>query len=226
VRDNEGIQLLDLPYSDERPFDDAAPGVLAEFFGRTVQSFGVSYDGGAIASNGEGLCATTREFLHKWEVTSSERRSLTKALGCRILMQLPALSEDETKHVDLFLQFAEPTVAVLASFDHELAPEDAERMDEAAEILEQTSAGMGWPLTLVRVPVPSVRWDGYRAYVNFVRLPGRALVPSYHDVPEADEQAAFAALELAMPAADLVRVPADGVRRYGGSLHCIALGLI
>ena len=225
ARQSDALVWLDMPYATARPLDDAAPSALAELFGRAAEPLPVSFDGGALASNGEGLCATTEDFLEKWKITPAERNELVDALGCRVLARLPALAHETTKHVDLFLQFAEPTVAMLAEFDPHEARLDAARMDRAAHALTAAAADAALELTIVRVPVPAARWDGYRPYVNLVRLPDRALVPTFADVVADREAAAFAALQDAMPAAELVGIPADPMRGYGGALHCMTLPL-
>ena len=51
------------------------------------------------------------------------------------------------------------------------------------------------------------------------------LVPHYIDVDPAVEAEAYDAIAQAIPSADIVPIPADDLLEYGGSIHCLTLGL-
>lgn len=228
TRESDGTVLwLDAEYSDTRPLDDQAPRFFADQFQMPLEPLAVLMDGGALASNGDGICVSTREFFEKWGIGPSDVTTLSRELGCRHILRVPALSGESTKHVDLYLQFVEPDVMVLASFDPALDLEDARRMEEAAAILLDAAQVLQWPLTIRRVPLPPrAGEDRYFPYVNFVRLPDAVLVPQYVSVPLDLETRAFEAIADAIPNAELVPIPADELLELGGSLHCLTFNAV
>jgi agmatine/peptidylarginine deiminase len=227
AREADGSMVwLDAEYSTMRPEDDGAPTFLASEYGAPLQALPVLLDGGALASNGEGICVSTREFFDKWDINRKDIAVLSVELGCRHILLVPALRSEETKHVDLFLQFVEPNVVTLAAFDPDEAKADAKRMEQVASILFEAAQVLDWQLTIHRVPLPKKQArDRYFAYTNYFRLPHLVLVPHYIDVDPAVEAEAYEAIAQAIPSADIVPIPADDLLEYGGSIHCLTLGL-
>jgi agmatine/peptidylarginine deiminase len=135
---------------------------------------------------------------------------------------VPALSQDETMHADMFAQFLGPNVVAVGEIDPLASGPDAERLDITARALERVGRG---ELTVVRVPLPYLGLGEYRTYLNGLHLQRRFLVPSYRDVPAEVEAQAFAALSRAMPNLEIQPVPADDMIRLAGALHCVSLGL-
>lgn len=219
-----GMQWIDAPYTDTRQRDEDALPALADLVGIKTQDFPYEFDGGAIVSNGDGLCVSTIEFFESADIdpedTATMRRFM-RGTGCPHLVLVPALMYEETKHVDLFLQFTEPGVAVLADYDPALAPFDAVRMDAVETGLREAAERFDIPLEIVRVPSPDPDGVTYASYVNFFRASDAALVPSYASVSDRREAAALKALERAMPGIELVMVPSEEILLLGGGIHCI-----
>lgn len=220
----KGVQWVDAPYTDTRQRDEDSMVALADLVGVTMTEFPYEFDGGALASNGDGLCVSTIEFFESADIDPEDgptMRRFMRGSGCPQLVLVPALLHEETKHVDLFLQFVEPTVAVLASYDVALAPHDAARMDAVEEGLRKATKTFGIELEIVRVPSPAPDGIEYPSYVNFFRAADVVLVPAFASVSDRAEQAASRALMQAMPAVDFVWVPGEEILRLGGGIHCV-----
>ena len=224
ARTTSGSMLwIDAPYADDRPLDDDVPALFAATLDVAVEPTWASIDGGAIASNGAQLCVSTVEYFDKMEITGTRR--LSAQLGCATLVLVPALSDEGTKHVDLFLQFVEPTVALLARFDPDEAPLDARRMDRAEAAIAKAASDMDLDLTIERIDLPPPDGDLYPSWLNYFRLAGVVLVPSYAGVDRGLQAAAHERLTALMPTATLVSIPSDELLAYGGAVHCLVHGI-
>lgn len=230
--DGEGLLWLDAAYYLDRPLDDRVPVVLSDALGVPVEPFDLPVEGGAIISNGEGLCATTLESFELFglDPTDPDGRvvldEVLAQLGCEAWALVPALLRDPTSHVDMLAQFLAPDVVLVAEIDPALAPDDAARLDEAARGLELAAEALGQALRVVRVPTPvDVERGLYFTYVNGTRLGSSFLVPSYEAVPGAEEDRAWAVLDRELRDVDIVPIPADEFIALNGAVHCLTLGL-
>jgi agmatine/peptidylarginine deiminase len=229
ARTTAGSMLwIDAPYADDRPLDDEVPALFAATLDVAVEHTWASLDGGAIASNGAQLCVSTIEYFEKMDIALQGRTSaedLMQQLGCATLVLVPSLSAEGTKHVDLFLQFVEPTVALLARFDPEEAPSDARRMDRVATTLADAAGDVDLDLTIERIDLPPPKGEFYQSWLNYFRLPSVVLVPSFEDVDRGLQAAAHERLAELMPTATLVPIPSDELVSYGGAVHCLVHGI-
>jgi YjbE family integral membrane protein len=237
VRDYGPLQLadaagdpvwLDADYSVSRPNDDVVSMPLSAVARVPVERFDVGLDGGAIISNGEGLCGSTVEYFDKYRIPMEEdafREWFLSKIGCRTLVLVPALAHEDTHHIDMFAQFLSPGVVALGDFDADAMPEDARRMAWVAEAFRIAAERVGLQLSIARVVLPYLIDGGYRPYLNGLRLPTQFVVPSYGDVPAVTEEAAYEALSRALPGACIVPVVADEMIRLDGAIHCMSLGL-
>jgi agmatine/peptidylarginine deiminase len=226
-RDGGRIEWVDFQYSSERMLDDRVPVELGAAWGIGVRAHPLWLDGGAIASNGDGLCAITATNVASLGLESRRGEDLStfmSTLGCRAVAVLPALPGEETGHVDLIVQFVEAGRAAISRGTWAEPPEVSRALDESARILEETAAWLGQRLELVDVPL-RVKGGVFYSYVNFTRLPGRALIPSYRALGAAVEARAHAALARALGQLRLVPIPADLMAERGGAIHCVTLGV-
>jgi agmatine deiminase len=220
---------LDAHYTRTRPKDDAVPTRLAHDLGAEIEPVAATIQGGAVISNGRGLCAMTLEYVTEAGVDlasdASSQDAFFDRLGCRVFAVVPGLADDPTHHADMFAQFLAPDVVAVAEVVGVRSLDDEARMGEAVRGLETAAARLGQPLRVVRVPL-DYEGDGiYRTYLNGVHLHGQFVVPSYADVPDDLEARARARLSAAMPGTSVVAVPASEVIGFQGSLHCISLEL-
>lgn len=228
TRSNDGEVLwLDALYSVDRPRDDDLPLALAMWFGTVTEPVFETLEGGALASNGRGLCVSTAEYFETngIELAQDSGAALLEQLGCQTMALVPALAHENTKHIDLLLQFLAPDLAIVARFDPTDDLEDARRTDAAVAVLRQAAASMGQPLTIERIDSPGASGGYYRSYVNVLQLADHLLVPSYDTVDPDVEDAALSALGRLVPEHTVVRIPAEDASASGGSVHCLTWGL-
>ncbi len=218
---------LDTDY-EPRAQDDVVPKTLAERFGVTRERIRLNLDGGALASNGQGLCVSTTEIFQDSGLIHADEggvEGLLLQLGCQVLALVPALAREETHHTDMFMQFLSANRVALAKYDPKWAPEDAERMTEAAHILKRAASVLGLLLEIIRVPHPPPEGERYYSYLNSLRLKSVLLVPHYEGVHPEEEFLAYAALKRALPRDRLIPIPADEMLDLQGAVHCVTLGL-
>jgi len=218
IRNRGRVLWLDADYYDQRSEDDAMPGRLGRLLRVKVERAHHRLEGGGIISNGQGRCVMTRASVTRLD--QSEPADLADRLGCTSLIVVPALSGEQTGHVDQNVHFLRPDLAAVGSLGNgEQDREDATRLDAAASTLERTGA-----LRVVRVPIHRTSSGEFFSYVNVVDLADALIVPDFRQVPEDVQAHAYRVLERAS-GKRLVPVPADGVVLAGGGLHCMVLGL-
>jgi agmatine/peptidylarginine deiminase len=230
VRDFGPLQLreagrtvwMDASYLSDRPSDDALPGQLARVLGARVRSSPWRLDGGAIASDGRGLCAMTS--VTATSLPAHAAQEAADELGCRRLVVVPALANEPTGHVDLIVHFLAADRVGVASVTGAGAEPDRPRLDVAARRLRAAAAAVGSDLEIVRVPVFRGPEGHIFSYLNVVPAGSRLLVPDFEAVPTEIQEQAYRALRQAS-GRELVPIPADDIARLGGGLHCIVLGL-
>jgi agmatine deiminase len=217
------VVWLDAPYSAARGSDDMVPQMLGERFAIDVQGLPASIDGGAVASNGRGLCVMTIEYR---DAFAGGRALQPEALGCRALAFVPALADESTMHADMLAQFVAADVLVLAEVDAQGDPDNATRLEAAGDLIRLAADRLGQPLQVVRVPMSPPDDQGvYRPYVNFLQAGATVLVPEYASVDPQLQARAHAILRRLMPSARHVGVDAEQMAASGGSVHCVTLGL-
>jgi len=228
IREDGEPEWLDARYVQARPADDAIPPLLASRFGVPWEPVPIRLAGGAVISNGRGLCASTIEYLRESELDVEDpglMDPLLEKLGCRVLAVVPGLVAEKAHHIDMFAQFLAADLVAVGDVDPAEGEEDAGRMNEATRGLVEAAARLDINLRVVRVPLPYLGSGKYRTYVNGLRLRNEFVVPSYSDVQEEVQLRAVQAISEALPGVGVVPVPADKVIALLGSLHCISLGL-
>lgn len=223
---------LDADYNDaDRVNDDDAPLLLGAHYRAPVVELPWPLDGGAVISNGEGLCALTLEYLESEGIVFDEEdlgRMLSQ-LGCRVTALIPTLVDEPTKHVDMIAQFVAPNRVMLAELADDLDggdSEDALRLAAAEVGLRRAATAMGVTLDIVHVPTPaSGRWDPPYSYVNGLRLSDRYLMPSYPELGSGPDLFAWDAVQTALGEVPVVPIVVSDMIDSGGAIHCAALGL-
>jgi agmatine deiminase len=229
VYNSDGHVLwLDAPYAYDRPRDDQTPTTLSSIWNVPLETMPWALQGGAIIGNGFGLCASTIEAFQQYEIDPRDRDMidvLLTQIGCSVLVLVPALANEGTKHIDMFAQFTSYDSVIIADVDESIAPDDSKRMNAAAQGMREAAAAFGIELKVDRVPLPIGDKNRYFSYINGLRLADTFLVPSYSAVPIDQERDAYNALATAIPNAALVTVPADDMIELEGAVHCLSLGL-
>lgn len=223
VHDHGRLLWLDADYQTDRTGDDAVPGVLARALGVRVERLAVRLDGGAVASDGRGLCVMTSASLEG--LGTAEPGGTADRIGCQTLVVVPALASEPTGHADLIVHFLGPDMVGVAELPADSKPSrDAVRLDVAATRIDRAVSKLERQLEVVRVPAHLDSEGRFYSYLNVVPLDARLLVPDYEAVPPRVQAAAYKALRHGS-GKRLVPVSADAIALGGGGLHCVVLGL-
>lgn len=223
AHDHGRLLWLDADYHSDRPGDDAVPDVLAQALGVRVERLTVRLDGGAVASDGRGLCVMTNASLEG--LGTAEPRGVADRIGCQALVVIPALANEPTGHADLIVHFLGPHKVGVAELPADSKPsQDAIRLDVAATRIDRAVSKLERQLEVVRVPAHLDSEGRFYSYLNVVPLDARLLVPEYEAVPQRVQKAAYEALRHGS-GKRLVPVSADAIALGGGGLHCVVLGL-
>lgn len=181
-------------------------------------------EGGAVESDGAGLCLTTRDVAlnpnRNPGVSEAEvERQLCAALGAtRVLWLERGLLNDHTDgHIDNIARFIGPGRAVCMRAQ---TPDDP-NAQVLAEI-EQTLRAQRLEVETIPSPGLVLGRDGDplpASYLNFYIANGSVVVPVFGS---AQDEAALAALAPLFPGRSLEPVPAKLLLQEGGTVHCIS----
>lgn len=163
--------------------DDTAGLALMDKCAMDSISMPIVLDGGNFTHNGNGIAIVTeriREDNHSY--SDAELRELfQRFLGIDKLLIIAEEPGDETGHVDGFVRFISPSTLAIASYPQEY--EGAAFMDEMADWFVNQ---LGQAFRIVRIPngyPPDEIREGISSavgnYMNFVRLGGTFVMPSY-----------------------------------------------
>ncbi len=224
---NGSVKWIDFAYSNQRTHDDSVPDELAGYMGTSIEDGDYFLDGGAVISNGSGLCAITDKSLEEAAVDQfhiEEFHKFRDILGCRALAVLPALTGESTGHADIIAQFLSPEIIAVAQVNQEDTYGIAAELEQAVELLKEAAEDISQPLKVIRLPL-IVEADFFYSYINGTRLKNTYLIPSFNNVPSEIEQIAINVLQSALPDIELSSIPAEIMVKNGGAVHCITLGL-
>lgn len=180
-------------------------------------------EGGAVESDGRGLCLTTRDVVlnENRNPGASERdveAALRNALGAeRVIWLDRGLRNDHTDgHIDNIARFIAP--------GHVLCARAVDSDDPNALVLAEIERALereGLVVTTLPSPGLVVGREGHAlpaSYLNFYVANSSVVVPTFgsrHD------EAALAAFERLFPGRKVCGVPAKVFLEEGGTIHCI-----
>jgi agmatine/peptidylarginine deiminase len=222
------VVWLDAQYGVDRERDDAIPARLASHFGVTLEAMPEQLDGGALISNGLGLCVSTLAAFNEAEIPFDDTgymERLLGQLGCRALALVPALLHDPTKHADMLATFLARDVVAVADVVSQAPLPEMEDMDRAAELIAEAAKLLDMPLRIVRVPLPTTEDGTYYTYLNSVRIGDLLLAPSYAAVDPELESRAVLSLARSVGITSIAAIPATTVLESRGSVHCLTADL-
>lgn len=211
------------------PHDDAVAHRIAEAAGVEVFRFSWVLEGGAVETDGEGTCLTTRQCLLNPNRNPHLDRTaiedgLRDALGVeRIVWLERGLENDHTDgHVDTLARFVAPGRVVCMEARSDDDP-NAAALAEVVRDLAAARDARGRRLEVERIPSPGriVGDDGRvlpASYVNFYVGNRAVVVPQYGSPHDAEAVERLAAL---WPGRHVVGVPARRLLAGGGAFHCI-----
>ena len=226
-----GVRVLSAHYSrfEERNWDeDDLPLAVARLLRLPVVRTPIIADGGALLTNGAGLCLFSADYLelNKRAGLSEEfvTASLKRITGASEVIYLRPLHGEPTRHVDWFVTFPSADTVLVGdytSIDHE----NARLLDEHARRLAQVQTASG-PLRVVRIPMPPHGKDWFGGtYTNVVYANRQLLVPTWKEASPDSQQRALDLYRELCPDREIVAIPSDLLGKLGGSLHCAVLNL-
>ena len=218
-------RFIDPQYYRQRRRDDAVPTLMGRFFNTSVHRPEVATEGGNFMSNGEGFCVVTNWFLQENPRLSPQQlQDIQKDyFGCDETVVLQRLEGEGTGHVDMFAKFLSPNLVLVGEYDR-FDPVNAAILDENVERLERFASDRGWPLEVVRMPMPYGAGGVYRSYTNSLIVNNRVLVPTYSGDRRYEDKALEIYREV-LPAGYEVRaIESEDVIQLGGAVHCTTMG--
>jgi len=232
VRGDEGLVMaVDAEYrgpegQGDRWRDDDLPLHLARVLQLPVRTLPLRLEGGNLLGNGDGLAvATTQLLVENLEdgfAMRDVRVGMARQLGVRRLSLIEPLIGEPTGHVDMFLNFLAPNLALIGECDPLLDPENAAILDHTASVLEKTPTSLG-PLQVRRIPLLRMPDGTWRSYSNVILTDSKVLVPVFSDVDAVTQQCALSTYRELLPGREVVPVKADSLSYSGGFLHCISI---
>lgn len=205
----------------EMPGDEAIGEEIARAAGLAVVRSPMILEGGAIDTDGTGLCVTTEQcLLNPNRNPAMDREAIEAELAARlgfarVVWLGEGLVNDHTDgHVDNLARFVGENRLVV--------PEATGRDDPNAAIYEDAARrAREGGIEVVRIPSPGLtlreRMVEPASYVNFAITSHLVVVPTFGSPHDEDGVAAIAAL---FPDRETIGLPADAVLAGGGGFHC------
>ena len=230
-RDNGRAVVADADYSaiadKERWLDDEFPIVLSRILGVERVSVPLRLEGGNLLTNGDGLCVTTGVLIDRNKSRSYALEDIGALLreffGFNQWIYLEPLDNEPSGHVDMFVTILAEDLVLVGEISPYADFVNAERLNEWAQILSETTTSRGNKLRVERIPVPPRSGENWRSYNNVIILNRTILVPTFSDVDPALQQQALSTYERLMPGWKIIEIPADSLVPYRGLLRCISL---
>jgi agmatine deiminase len=222
---DQSVKWLDARYTAERPHDEHLPTALGRHLTIPVTRTSVNLWGGAILSNGAGLCVASTTVLERNATlgVSEEqvRRAIAKFFGAEQIVFLEPLQGETTGDVDWFLAFTAADTVVLGDYGAG-DPVNAAILNRNAERLAQVDS-----LRVVRIPMPP-RGDGEffgGTYTNVVFANGVLLVPTWRNASADVQEQAFDTFKRLLPEWQIIGIDATEVGGKCGGLRCLTMPL-
>lgn len=211
------------------PNDDQVAAKIAQAVALPQYTFPFVLEGGAIETDGQGTCLTTRQCLlnpnRNPQLTQPEiTASLQSVFGYQKVLWLDqGLENDHTDgHIDTLVRFVRPGVVVCME---SLTETDVNRatLKHIAEDLETFIDAQGRSLEIVKIPSPGLVLDSDEnvmpaSYVNFYIANKTVIVPTYDS--DFDQPAVNAIAQL-FPDRHTIGLSAKHILLGGGAFHCI-----
>ncbi len=222
---------VDAQFSGQSPPQYEVPERLAKQFEMRCVQAPLILDGGALLSNGAGLCITTDWLAEKNRQVHGYNRSRLTGLirehfGASEVVFLEPLAGEPTGHVDIFATFIAPDTIVVGNYSLVEEPFNSKVLDRNAERLSHVKTACG-PLKVVRIPMPP-RTGGdapWRSYTNIVFANRSVLVPIYPGVHDETDLTALQIYRELLPYWHVVGIDCTLLSRGHGALHCVTMNL-
>lgn len=217
------------------PSDDEMAGIVAEKAGARLRRFdALIAEGGALESDGEGTCITTRQCLLNKNRNPSLSEAdvegvLKEAIGAeRVIWLDEGMIGDHTDgHVDNIARFIAPGKVVCMRPNGKDDP-NAKIFAAIRKSLESTTDAAGRKLEIIEIPSPGrALLDGKTvpaSHMNFYIANHSLVMPSYGGLTGEDESAleCLEILEGHVDRPHFYAIDSSHLLSGGGSFHCIS----
>jgi agmatine/peptidylarginine deiminase len=222
----EHTTVIDFTYAKpDRDLEDAFAPAFAASFNLHYTHSGLTFEGGDLISNGDGLCITTPGSFTSNSARGYDVNRIGEILHDQFhfarWIRLDPLNEEPTGHVDMFVTLCAKNKAVLGVCSRDEDPINAEILDRSASAIkgEPTSSG---PMEVVRIPMPSHRDGVWRTYTNVIYANGIVLVPQYPDSDPKLDKMALEVFQSALPTWKVVGINCSKLVAQRGGMHRIS----
>ena len=182
---------------------------------RTLYDSGIVLDGGNVVASRDTVLVTDRLYRENPAIPRAALRAeLGRVLGARVVI-IPPEPGDVIGHADGIVRFLD---------DQTVAINDYSKIDPAyGQCLDRSLRRAGLRAEPLPYSPTDEEFDGIPSaagnYVNFLRIAGLAVVPTY-DLPQ--DGPACRAVERLLPGTEVVPVRCENLARDGGVLNCVA----
>jgi len=226
---NGPAHVVDYAYNQpNRDYGDLFNASFASTLGYEFSRAELSFEGGNLLTNGEGLCVTTNILLEQNVGRGYDERQIGNVLGKEFQFgywtHLNQLEGEPTHHVDMFCTICAPNLAVVGSYKPDEDPTNAAILDDDAAALAKDTTKEG-PMRVARIPMPSHRDGNFRTYTNVVYANGTLLVPQYGDGDAELDKVALATYRKLLPDWEIVGIDCATMADKRGALHCITFNI-
>jgi agmatine/peptidylarginine deiminase len=221
--------LIDYQYiQPNRDYGDLFGSTFAASLGYEFARAELSFEGGNLLSNGDGLCLTTNILFAQNASRGYDEAQIGQQLAgifhFKRWTHLEPLVNEPTGHADMFCTFCATNQAVVGSYTQDQDATNAPVLDKDAAMLakEQTSKG---PMRVARIPMPPHRDGNWRTYTNVIYANGTLLVPQYGDGDAELDKVALATYRKLLPDWEVVGIDCSTLADKRGALHCISFNI-
>lgn len=225
IRLNGIRAMVDTLYYSGRPLDDALPGRISKLWGWRLRDFAVKHPGGnmQVTSNREGYITDILLSQNPGLDGFAAAALFEEHFGITALHIFPSFPPtiDRTGHIDMWMCVVGDHTAVIGEYG------ESNPSYEAALITEEAVSYMrNLGFIVFRTPAWNDGPGGYDGihytYTNSLVLKNKVLVPQYGGGRSAEDAAALAVFQEALPTRTVVGVDCAAIIEFSGALHCIA----
>jgi agmatine/peptidylarginine deiminase len=221
--------VVDYAYTQpNRDYGDLFGATFAATFGYEFSRAELSFEGGNLLTNGDGLCVSTNALIAQNAGRGYDATQILNILGTNFRFKrwtyLVPLEGEPTHHADMFCTICATNLAVVGSCTREQDSTNAEILDKNTETLTGQPTSQG-PMKVARIPMPYHRDGNWRSYTNVIYVNGTLLVPQYRGNDVELDKVALTTYRKLLPTWEVVGIDCSTLADKRGALHCISFNI-
>ena len=207
--------IVDFVYNRPRPYDDAVPGHVGNYFGIDVYAMDIVHTGGNYMTDGQGISVSTElVWQENTDLSHTEIDSImNEYLGINTYHVVPDALGEYIKHIDCWAKYLAPDIVMII----EVSPSHShyDEIEAAVEYFENKLSCYGTPYHIERVYTHL-----YEPYINSLILNDKVFVPINGSQWDAG---AIASYQEALPGYEVLGF--TGSWANTDALHCRTMGV-